>query len=87
MSAIAVSQVSVEIAGKPIISEVSMDIEAGSWVGIVGPNGALYTLLDEALEGYAVARINLDDVRRTREERQLIQCRQPQAYRAVVRKY
>jgi len=54
---------------------------------IVGPKGGLYTLLDEPIEGYAVARIDLDEVRRTREERQLIQCRQPQAYRAVVRKY
>ena len=54
---------------------------------VVGPGGSLYTFLDEPIEGYAVARINLDDVRRYREERQHIQCRRPQAYRAVVKKY
>lgn len=54
---------------------------------LIGPGGDLHTILDEPVEGYAIARINLDDVRRYREERQLIQCRQPQAYRAVVRKY
>jgi iron complex transport system ATP-binding protein len=51
VSTIAVSQVSVDIAGKPIISEVSMDIEAGSWVGIVGPNGAGKTTLLRAVAG------------------------------------
>jgi hypothetical protein len=39
------------------------------------------------VEGYAVATVNLDDVRTVREERQLIQFREPEAYRAVVRKY
>jgi len=54
---------------------------------IVGPRGELYALMDEASDGYSVAKIRLDDVRRLREERQQIQCRRPQAYRAVVRKY
>jgi predicted amidohydrolase len=39
------------------------------------------------LEGYAVAKIDLDDIRRHREEFQNIQTRQPRIYRAVVRKY
>jgi hypothetical protein len=39
------------------------------------------------MEGYAVATIDLDRVRAIREERQLIQFREPNAYRAIVRKY
>jgi predicted amidohydrolase len=54
---------------------------------IVGPGGELYALMEGADVGYAVAKIRLTDVRRLREERQQIQCRRPQAYRAVVRKY
>ena len=36
---------------------------------------------------YAVATIDLDRVRVVREDRQLIQYREPAAYRAVVKKY
>lgn len=54
---------------------------------IVGPRGELYASIDEQIEGYAVAAIDLDLVRKTREELQLIQCRVPQSYRSVVRKY
>lgn len=54
---------------------------------VVGPAAELYTMLDEAIEGYAVATIDLDRVRTVREDRQLIQYREPTAYRAVVRKY
>jgi len=54
---------------------------------IVDPRGAIYASIDEEIEGYAVATIDLDVVRKTREELQLIQCRMPSAYRAVVRKY
>jgi predicted amidohydrolase len=54
---------------------------------IVGPRGAVHTALDEAVEGYAVATIDLDEIRRAREEYQLLQCRQPTSYRALVRKY
>jgi predicted amidohydrolase len=38
-------------------------------------------------EGYAVARIDLDEIRQYREETQVLQCRQPTAYRAIVKKY
>ncbi len=41
----------------------------------------------EPREGFAVARIDLDEVRRHREERQTIQARQPSVYRALVRRY
>ena len=44
-------------------------------------------MLDEAIEGYAVATIDLDEVRKVREDRQLIQYREPLAYRSIVRKY
>jgi len=54
---------------------------------LVGPGGQIHTTLDEAVEGYAVATVDLDEIRRVREESQLLQCRQPTAYRALVRKY
>jgi predicted amidohydrolase len=54
---------------------------------IVGPRGQSFAQVDEEIEGYALARIDLDDVRRYREELQQIQNRQPSAYRAVVRQY
>ncbi len=54
---------------------------------LAGPAGEIYTVLEEPMEGYAVATIDLDRVRAIREERQLIQVREPNAYRAIVRKY
>ncbi|MDQ1302002.1 MAG: hydrolase protein [Chloroflexota bacterium] len=54
---------------------------------LVGPRGQVHTALDEAVEGYAVATIDLDEIRRVREEHQILQARQPGAYRALVRKY
>jgi predicted amidohydrolase len=38
-------------------------------------------------EGYCVARIDLDEVRRYREEFQMFQVRQPTVYKAIVRRY
>jgi predicted amidohydrolase len=55
---------------------------------IVGPRGETYVYIDAEVEdAYAVASIDLDAVRKTREELQILQCRQPQAYRTLVRKY
>jgi len=54
---------------------------------IVGPRGHVYGTVDGGEEGYVVARIDLDEIRSFREEYQLFQCRQPQTYRAVVKKY
>lgn len=62
---------------------------------IIGPRGQVYASLTneldaetgEPIEGYAVAKIDLDDVRRYREEFQLFQYREPATYRAVVKKY
>jgi omega-amidase len=54
---------------------------------LVGPEAEVYTVLEEPIEGYVVATIDLDKVREVREERQLIQYREPMAYRSVVKKY
>jgi predicted amidohydrolase len=62
---------------------------------IVGPRGQIHaSLANETdpesgapLEGFAVARIDLDEVRKYREEYQFIQNRQPAVYKALVRKY
>ena len=62
---------------------------------IVGPRGQIYASMSGETdpetgapkEGFAVATIDLDDVRRSREEFQVIQNRQPTTYKAVVRRY
>jgi predicted amidohydrolase len=62
---------------------------------IVGPRGQIHaSLANETdgesgapLEGFAVARIDLDEVRKYREEFQFIQNRQPAVYKTLVRKY
>jgi len=54
---------------------------------LIGPRGELYTAIDGKVEGYAVAKIDLDEVRAAREEFQIIQCRQPQTYRNLVKRY
>jgi predicted amidohydrolase len=62
---------------------------------IVGPRGQVYATLagevdpktNEPAEGYCVARIDLAEVRQRREEFQTLQNREPDTYKAVVRKY
>ncbi len=62
---------------------------------IVGPRGQIHASLASEtdpetgapLEGFAVARIDLDEVRKYREEYQFIQNRQPAVYKTLVRKY
>src|SRR5512147_1086394 len=54
---------------------------------IVGPRGQIYASVDEEIEGYAVEKIDLDEVRRYREELQILQARQPGAYRSIVKQY
>jgi predicted amidohydrolase len=62
---------------------------------IVGPRGQVYATLagevdpktNEPAEGYCVARIDLGEVRQRREEFQTIQNREPDTYKALVRKY
>jgi predicted amidohydrolase len=62
---------------------------------IVGPRGKIHASLadekepesEEPREGYCVARVDLDEVRKCREEFQTLQTRQPTVYRALVRRY
>ena len=62
---------------------------------IVGPRGEIHASLagetdaesGEPQEGYITARIDLDEVRRNREEYQMIQNRQPTVYKTLVRRY
>jgi len=54
---------------------------------IVGPRGQVFAALEEPVSGYVVARMDLDEVRKVREEYQFFQSRQPATYRAVVKKY
>ncbi len=82
------------IAGANRVGEdVTMTFGGESMV--VGPRGQVYaSLTDEVdpdtgkpLEGYSVARIDLDEVRRHREQFQILQSRQPSVYRSIVKKY
>ncbi len=66
----------------------------GGESAIVGPRGEMLGTIappEEGevgpTEGYVVARLDLDEIRRRREESQIISARQPAAYRAIVRKY
>ncbi len=62
---------------------------------VVGPRGQIYATLanetdpktGEPKEGFCVAQIDLDKVRKFREEFQFIQNRQPAIYRSIVKKY
>ena len=54
---------------------------------ILGPRGEVFASVDTGAEGYGQAKIDLDQVKQNREEFQLLQYRQPLAYRNVVRKY
>jgi predicted amidohydrolase len=54
---------------------------------VVGPTGQVYAEIQNAEAGYCVAKIDLDLVRSYREESQILQCRQPQTYREIVKMY
>ncbi|MCX7939961.1 MAG: carbon-nitrogen hydrolase family protein [Anaerolineae bacterium] len=54
---------------------------------IVGPRGQVIVDLDETTEGYILAKLSLDEVRRVREETQIFQTRQPLSYRTLVKRY
>lgn len=82
------------VAGVNRIGE-DVTLNFGGESMVVGPRGTVYASLTDEVdprtgqpaEGYTVARIDLDEVRRYREELQILQARQPAAYRALVRKY
>jgi predicted amidohydrolase len=59
---------------------------------VLGPRGELYAEVrrgedDKPKEAFALAKVDLDLVKKYREELQIMQSRQPQTYRAVVRQY
>ncbi|MBI3363041.1 MAG: carbon-nitrogen hydrolase family protein [Chloroflexi bacterium] len=62
---------------------------------IVGPRGQVYASLagetdpktGEPVEGYCLARLDLSEVRKCREEFQTLQNREPDSYKAIVKKY
>lgn len=82
------------VAGVNRIGE-DVTLAFGGESTVIGPRGQVYAALTDEVdpesgqpsEGYTVARIDLDEVRRYREEFQTLQNRQPAAYRAIVRKY
>ncbi|MCB9452280.1 MAG: carbon-nitrogen hydrolase family protein [Anaerolineaceae bacterium] len=81
------------VAANRIGEDVTLNFGGESMV--VGPRGQIHASLASEtdpetgapLEGFAVARIDLDEVRKYREEFQFIQNRQPPVYKALVRKY
>ena len=85
---------SVFVAGVNRVGE-DVTLNFGGESMVVGPRGEVYASLADAtdeetgepMEGFAVARIDLDEVRKNREEFQFIQTRQPAVYRSIVRKY
>ncbi len=85
---------SVFIAGANRVGE-DVTLNFGGESMIVGPRGQIMASLagetdpesGAPQEGFAVARIDLDEVRKFREEFQFIQNRQPAVYKALVRKY
>jgi predicted amidohydrolase len=54
---------------------------------IVGPRGEPLHSMEEQTEGYGVATLDLDEVRKNREDTQLLQIRQPRSYREIVKMY
>jgi predicted amidohydrolase len=62
---------------------------------VIGPRGKVYATLAEEKnpetqkpsEGFCVARVDLDEVRKYREEFQFLQSRQPTVYKQIVKKY
>ncbi|MDE3091274.1 MAG: carbon-nitrogen hydrolase family protein [Chloroflexota bacterium] len=64
----------------------------GGASAVIGPRGQVHASVgrddnDRPKEAYAIAKIDLDEVKKYREELQTMQSRQPAAYRGVVRNY
>ncbi len=82
------------VAGANRVGE-DVTLNFGGESMIVGPRGKTYASLadekdpesGEPREGYCVARIDLDEVRKCREEHQTLQSRQPTVYRSIVKRY
>ncbi len=84
----------VYVAGANRVGE-DVTLKFGGESMVVGPRGKTYATLaeekdpesGEPREGYCVARVDLDEVRKCREEFQTLQTRQPAVYKALVRRY
>jgi predicted amidohydrolase len=80
------------VAGANRVGE-DVTLTFGGQSMIIGPRGDIFACVDDIDEkgapkdGHAVAKVDLDEVRKTREEYQFIQTRQPAVYRSIVRKY
>jgi predicted amidohydrolase len=80
------------VAGANRVGE-DVTLTFGGQSMIIGPRGDIFGCVDDIDEkgapkdGHAVAKVDLDEVRKTREEYQFIQTRQPAVYRSIVRKY
>lgn len=82
---------SVFVAGANRIGE-EYSYSFGGDSAIIGPRGETLAQVghdenDRPKEAYAVAKVDLDLVKKYREELQIMQSRQPLAYRAIVRNY
>lgn len=82
---------SIFVAGANRIGE-EYTYSFGGDSAIIGPRGETLAQVgrdenDRPKEAYAVAKVDLDLVKKYREELQIMQSRQPLAYRAVVRNY
>lgn len=51
MSIVALDHATLHIGGRPVLSDVSLDIAAGEFIGVLGPNGAGKTTLMRAILG------------------------------------
>ena len=49
MSAIAITNLTVKAGAKTLVNGVTLSVEAGTWLTIIGPNGAGTTSLVEAV--------------------------------------
>jgi predicted amidohydrolase len=85
---------SIFVAGANRVGE-DVTLSFGGESMIIGPRGKVYATLAEEKnpetgkpsEGFCVARIDLDEVRKYREEFQFLQSRQPTVYRSIVKRY
>lgn len=85
---------SVYVVGANRVGE-DITLNFGGESMVVGPRGQIFaSMADETdpetgapKEGYIMTKIDLDQVRKNREEFQFIQNRQPAIYRPLVRKY
>ena len=55
MSGVEVRSLSVTLAGREIVRDVSLEVPPGGWLGVIGPNGAGKTTLLRAIAGLVPA--------------------------------